>query len=249
MQQAEDRAHRHGQTLPVNVYFLLARGTTDERRYPPVCVRGLFGRIGALGLREVKRERMKGGGMECWGVQQLLVRVASQARADMNACVHRLPVSGACQGICKAVCEMRCACVTLCRQLSSNRCSGQQPSARPQLACNQAADIVMSAADAAICLHHLAVSPCKPAGSISGPVLKADTSPHTHFLAYRPDAFVALPGGSISIAAWSALKLFTMHHSTVRTQKRRTLTHIMQQCAPVCTWIACQSCMVRQATG
>ena len=32
VQQAEDRAHRHGQTLPVNVYFLLARGSTDERR-------------------------------------------------------------------------------------------------------------------------------------------------------------------------------------------------------------------------
>ena len=35
VQQAEDRAHRHGQTLPVNVYFLLARGTTDERRQGP----------------------------------------------------------------------------------------------------------------------------------------------------------------------------------------------------------------------
>ncbi len=32
MRQAEDRAHRHGQRFPVNVYFLLARGTTDERR-------------------------------------------------------------------------------------------------------------------------------------------------------------------------------------------------------------------------
>ncbi|KAK9794347.1 hypothetical protein WJX73_008577, partial [Symbiochloris irregularis] len=31
VQQAEDRAHRRGQTLPVNVYFLLARGTTDDR--------------------------------------------------------------------------------------------------------------------------------------------------------------------------------------------------------------------------
>lgn len=30
--QAEDRAHRHGQQLPVNVYFLLARGTPDERK-------------------------------------------------------------------------------------------------------------------------------------------------------------------------------------------------------------------------
>ena len=33
VQQAEDRAHRHGQTLPVNIYFLLARGSTDERRH------------------------------------------------------------------------------------------------------------------------------------------------------------------------------------------------------------------------
>ena len=32
VRQAEDRAHRHGQRRPVNVYFLLARGTLDERR-------------------------------------------------------------------------------------------------------------------------------------------------------------------------------------------------------------------------
>lgn len=32
MRQAEDRAHRHGQKLPVNVYFLCARGTSDDRR-------------------------------------------------------------------------------------------------------------------------------------------------------------------------------------------------------------------------
>ncbi len=31
MRQAEDRAHRKGQRLPVNVYFLCAKGTTDER--------------------------------------------------------------------------------------------------------------------------------------------------------------------------------------------------------------------------
>lgn len=35
VQQAEDRAHRQGQQLPVNVYFLLARGTTDDRRWAP----------------------------------------------------------------------------------------------------------------------------------------------------------------------------------------------------------------------
>ena len=33
VQQAEDRAHRQGQQLPVNVYFLLGQGTTDDRRY------------------------------------------------------------------------------------------------------------------------------------------------------------------------------------------------------------------------
>lgn len=33
MRQAEDRAHRQGQGQPVNVYFLCAKGTTDDRRW------------------------------------------------------------------------------------------------------------------------------------------------------------------------------------------------------------------------
>ncbi|KAK9866369.1 hypothetical protein WJX84_005962 [Apatococcus fuscideae] len=33
VRQAEDRAHRHGQRMPVNVYFLVSRGTSDDRRW------------------------------------------------------------------------------------------------------------------------------------------------------------------------------------------------------------------------
>lgn len=33
VRQAEDRAHRQGQSQPVNVYFLCAKGTTDDRRW------------------------------------------------------------------------------------------------------------------------------------------------------------------------------------------------------------------------
>ena len=32
MLQAEDCAHRHGQQLPIYIYFLLARGTSDEQK-------------------------------------------------------------------------------------------------------------------------------------------------------------------------------------------------------------------------
>ena len=33
VRQAEDRAHRQGQRQPVNIYFLCAKGTTDDRRW------------------------------------------------------------------------------------------------------------------------------------------------------------------------------------------------------------------------
>ena len=33
VRQAEDRSHRKGQHRPVNVYFLVAKGTSDERRF------------------------------------------------------------------------------------------------------------------------------------------------------------------------------------------------------------------------
>ena len=49
VQQAEDRAHRQGQQLPVNVYFLLARGTTDDRR----CKRAAVARPVALSISPV----------------------------------------------------------------------------------------------------------------------------------------------------------------------------------------------------
>ena len=31
MRQAEDRAHRSGQRVPVNIYFLCAKSTSDDR--------------------------------------------------------------------------------------------------------------------------------------------------------------------------------------------------------------------------
>ncbi len=50
VRQAEDRAHRHGQRFPVNVYFLLARGTSDERRWPFLDPSFIISRVYGLGF-------------------------------------------------------------------------------------------------------------------------------------------------------------------------------------------------------
>lgn len=42
LRQGEDRAHRKGQTMPVNVYFLIARGTNEDRRHALVLLLLIF---------------------------------------------------------------------------------------------------------------------------------------------------------------------------------------------------------------
>jgi hypothetical protein len=67
VRQAEDRAHRQGTQAAVNVYFLCAKGTSDDRRWQHL--NASLTNINQVGLGvDVGGERGGGG----WGGQQCL---------------------------------------------------------------------------------------------------------------------------------------------------------------------------------
>ena len=69
VQQAEDRAHRQGQQLPVNVYFLLARGTTDDRRWASDSAEmSSYQALSADWLSVSQAQAYEAGSVACWHV-------------------------------------------------------------------------------------------------------------------------------------------------------------------------------------
>lgn len=109
MRQAEDRAHRQGQRQPVNIYFLCAKGTTDDRRWQHLnrslarvaAVHdgaGLTPPAGAAGPAAGQESGMAQAGDEGAGGA---AAVAAQAGLEV-VCVHDAEEAGITPGAAKA---------------------------------------------------------------------------------------------------------------------------------------------------